>query len=112
MDVKGASSPRLSPDAQRSYRALRVHANVLAGFSASFAREALEASAAYESALSAGTEAGWRAFVERAHSLAEHCNAVNGVAGFSDRERAAWQFFAQIADENRDLLAGLVHTAA
>jgi len=106
------SSPRLSPEASRSYDSLRVHANALAAFSASFAREAHEAAATYQTALTAGSEPAWRAFVERCRSLANHCDSVDGVVGFNAGERDAWQFFAQIAEENRDLLELNVHTAA
>jgi|SRR5579863_7776812 len=106
------SSAGLSPDAWRSYTTLRTHARSLAGFSASFAREAAETSQAYELALQSGSEAGWRAFVERCHSLIEHCNAVEALAGFSMPERAARSFFAQIVDENRDLIDYAVTTAA
>lgn len=107
-----ASSPRLSPDARRSYDSLRVHANALAAFSASFAREAHEAAATYEAALTAGSEPAWRAFVGRCRSLAVHCDSVNAVVGFNAAERDAWQFFARIADENRDLLDLSVYSAA
>jgi hypothetical protein len=109
---RDASSPRLSPDARGSYHALRVHANALAAFSASFAREARETAASYEIALTAGSQASWRAFVERCQSLVNHCNSVDSVVGFNAVERDAWQFFAQIAQENRDLLELAVHTAA
>jgi hypothetical protein len=107
-----ASSPRLSPDARRSYDSLRVHANALAAFSASFAREAHEAAASYEAALTAGSEPEWRAFVERCRSLADHCDSVNAVVGFNVVERDAWSFFSRIAEENRDLLDLAACTAA
>jgi hypothetical protein len=106
------SSAGLSSDAWRSYTTLRTHARSLAGFSASFAHEAAEISQAYEAALQAGSESGWRAFIKRCHSLVEHCNAVEALAGFSVPERAARSFFAQIVDENRDLIDYLVTTAA
>lgn len=110
--AREASSPGLSPEALRSYRTLRVHANALAAFSASFAREALEVAASYEAALKAGSDPTWRAFVERCQTLVDHCNSVSLTIGFNESERDAWQFFAQIADENHDLLDRRVHTAA
>lgn len=107
-----ASSPGLSPEALGSYRALRVRANALAGFSASFTREAVEATASYEAALTSGSESSWRAFIERCQALVDHCNAVSLTIGFNEAERDAWRFFAQIAAENHDLLDSHVHTAA
>jgi hypothetical protein len=107
-----ASSPGLSPEALRSYRTLRVHANALAAFSASFAREAIEAAASYETALKSGSEPSWRAFVERCQTIVDHCNSVSLTFGFNEAERDAWQFFAQIAAENADLLGARVHSAA
>jgi len=89
-----------------------VHANALKAFSASFAREALEAEASYEAALSTGSESDWRAFVERCQSIVDHCNSVSLTIGFNDSELDAWNYFAQIANENRDLLDRRVHTAA
>ena len=107
-----ASSPGLPPEALRSYRTLRVHANALAAFSASFARQALEAAEAYEVALLTGSEPSWRTFVERCQSIVDHCNSVSMSIGFNESERDAWHFFAQIAAENADLLDSRVHTAA
>jgi hypothetical protein len=109
---RDASSPSLSPDARGSYHALRVQANALAAFSASFAREADEAAATYRAALADGSPSAWRAFVERCQSLVNHCNSVDAVVGFNSVERDAWQFFAQIAQENSDLLELAVHAAA
>jgi len=68
--------------------------------------------AGYQTALASQTEESWRTFVERCRSLTLHCDQVEAAVGFSDRERGAWKFFAQIVDENRDLLNLTVHTAA
>jgi len=107
-----ASSPGLSPDAWRSYATLRTQARSLAGFSASFAREAHHISQAYEAALVIGSEPAWRTFVETCNALVDHCNSIAPTVGFTSQERDAWDFFAQIVDENRDLLLLTAHTAA
>ena len=107
-----ASSPGLSPDARRSYATLRTQARSLAGFSASFAREAHDISQAYESALTVASEPAWRTFVESCNALVDHCNAIANTVGFTAQERDAWTYFSQIVDENRDLLSFTAHTAA
>jgi hypothetical protein len=107
-----ASSPGLSPDAWRSYTTLRTHARSLAGLSASFAHEAAEISRTYEQALQLRSESHWRAFVAICNSLVDHCNSVDTAIGFTSHEREAWKYFAQIVDENRDLLELVAHTAA
>ena len=112
MESRGPSSPSLSPEALGSYQALRAHADALAAFSASFGREAQAATAAYAAALMAGSQAEWRTFVGRCRSLADHASAVADIVAFNDGERDAWQFFAQIADENQDLVDRVVHAAA
>jgi hypothetical protein len=106
------SSPGLSSDAWRSYTTLRTHARSLAGFSASFAREATDLSRTYEDALQLQTDSHWRTFVECCNSLVDHCNSVSDAVGFTTQERDAWHFFAQIVDENRDLLRLTAHAAA
>lgn len=97
-------APLLSLEALDSYRRLHREAEVLAGLSASFAAEAETVSGAYLVALAAGSPQAWATFVAAADSLVRHYDTVGSILKLSARERAAYDFFAQIACENDDLL--------
>lgn len=97
------SSP-LTPEALGAYQRLRQEASVLASLSASFASEARAVTDAYLDALAGGDFAVWAAFVRAADSLVRHSNDIDTIVQLDPRERAAYDYFAQIARENADLL--------
>lgn len=107
-----ASIAPLSPDALASYERLRQHAVALASVSASFTIEAQAVTRAYIGALGGGGRESWRSFVRAAASLARHAESIDGIVRLNTRERAAHDFFAQIAAENGDLLFAEVFSAA
>jgi hypothetical protein len=94
----------LSPDALGSFRQLRQHAVALGSLSASFADEANAVTDSYVLALTAGGRDAWAAFVADAASLVRHSESVDSIVHLDQRERAAHDFFAQIARENDDLI--------
>jgi len=98
------SSGTLSPDARRSYESLGRNADLLAGLSASFAREARSAAEAYRAALHTAAPDAWAQFVEAADVLTRHMRSVDGIVPLSPREQNARAFFEQIVVENGDLL--------
>jgi hypothetical protein len=99
-----ASTGALTLDARLSHETLVRNAELLGSLSASFTREARDASRAYREALTASTPEAWARFVEAADSLARHTESVESIVGLNSRERQAWAFFKQIAGENADLL--------
>lgn len=106
------STPRLSPEAHEAYQRLRRQADALAGISASFASEALAVSQAYARALRGGGTESWASFAAAAASLVEHSESVDSILHLDERRRSATDFFAQIAQENRDLLTPGAFSAA
>ena len=99
-----ASTGALTLDARLSHETLVRNAELLGSLSASFTREARDASSAYRDALTSSTPDAWARFVEAADSLARHTEAVESVVTLNPRERQAVAFFKQIAGENADLL--------
>ena len=102
----------LSPDALASFQQLRRHALALASVSASFTSEAAAVADAYASALLGGSPESWASFVRAADSLTRHSEGIAAIVHLNPRERAACDFFAQIARENADLLAPELFSAA
>lgn len=98
------STPPLPLDAHESFQRLRWNAEALAGVSASFATEASAVARAYARALQTGDNEAWASFVAAAASIAEHGESVDALLHFEPRRRDAYDFFAQIARENDDLL--------
>jgi hypothetical protein len=103
MPTQGTSIRELSLDARLSYETLRRNAELLGSVSASFTREAREASDAYRDALTTSTPDAWTHFVETADALVRHTQSVASVVPLSPNERQAYAFFEQIAGENADL---------
>lgn len=102
---KGAPSiDPLTPDALGSFRQLRQHAAALGSLSATFENEAQAVTDSYVLALTAGGRDAWATFVADAASLVRHSESVDSIVHFDARERAAHDFFAQIARENDDLI--------
>ncbi|MGA8535583.1 MAG: hypothetical protein WB615_15855 [Candidatus Tumulicola sp.] len=93
----------MSLDARLSYETLRRNAELLGSVSASFSREARDASEAYRDALTTSTTDAWTRFVEAADALARHTKSVATVVPLDAGERQACAFFEQIAGENADL---------
>jgi hypothetical protein len=100
-----SSTGNLSFDARLSYETLGRNAELLGTLSASFSREARDASEAYRRALSASSPDAWARFVEAADALARHTASVDTIVELDSHERKARAFFEQIVDENADLLA-------
>ncbi len=103
--IADGHSSSAAEDARRSFATLRRHAHTLAGLSASFSEEAKEATAAYRTALAAGSTEHWGRFVRACAALARHGEAIDTLLHLGETDRLAWSFFKQIADENADLLA-------
>lgn len=99
------SSGDLSLDARRSYEALRRNAELLGSLSASFSREARDASQSYHVALASATFDAWSHFVEAADALARHTESIDSIVELTPDERQARSFFEQIVAENADLLS-------
>jgi hypothetical protein len=94
----------LTLDALGSFRQLRQHAATLGSLSASFSNEAEAVTDSYVLALTAGGRDAWATFVADAASLVRHSESVDSILHLGARERAAQDFFAQIARENEDLI--------
>ena len=99
------STSPLTPDALDAYQRLRREALALADLSASFASEARVVADTYVEALAGGDRDAWTSFVRAADSLVRHSDDVATIVQLDSRERSAYDFFAQIARENADLLA-------
>ena len=102
----------LSPEALGAYQRLRQEAKILGDLSASFAGEAQVVTAAFSDALTEGDARAWASFVRAADSLVRHSDDIAGIVQLDARERAAYDYFAQIARENADLLPTEHATAA
>ena len=98
------STDALTPDALGSFRQLRQHAAALGSLSASFSTEAEAVTDSYVAALTRGDRDDWATFVADAASLVRHSESVDSIVHLDARERAAHDFFAQIARENDDLI--------
>jgi hypothetical protein len=98
------STGSLSFEARLSYETLGHNAELLGSLSASFTREAREASDAYRLALSSSAPDAWVRFVEASETLARHTESVDSIVELSSQERRARAFFEQIVAENADLL--------
>src|ERR1700681_4954681 len=102
-------STSLSSDALGSHQRLRQHAVLLARLSASFTTEANAVADAYARALAGGGGESWASFLAAAATLVRHVESLDSLLHLNSRERAAYEFFAQIVRENDDLLvAGAV----
>jgi hypothetical protein len=106
------STGTLSLDARQSYETLGRNAELLGSLSASFSREAHDASEAYRRALTLSTLDAWARFVEAADTLARHTESVESIVELDSRERQARTFFEQIVSENADLLTQRVPALA
>jgi hypothetical protein len=108
----GTPPGTLPLDARLSHETLVQNAELLGSLSASFSREARDASLAYRDALTTPTPDAWTRFVIAADSLARHTESIETVVSLSSPERKACEYFKQIAGENADLLTLQVAAAA
>jgi hypothetical protein len=94
-------------DARRSFSELARHARSLGALSANAATYAAEVTQDYHAALFAKQPSApaWRKLVSSADRLLERAEAVATYGSLRAEEVVARDFFAQLVDENRDLLA-------